>query len=1081
MTQKLLQIIMGLVAFFVIGSGVYGQGVTTAAMNGRVTDTEGKGLEGATIVATHGPSGSVYGAVAREDGYFNLPGLRVGGPYKVRISFLGYGTQEQNEIYLGLGQSFQLTFKLQEQSVSTEEVEITASRAEVKNGAATNIGSQAIGTLPTLSRRINDFTRLTPQANGSSFGGQDNRFNNITLDGSVFNNSFGLGSQPGDRTGVSPISLDAIDQVQVSLAPYDVRQAGFVGAGINAVTRSGTNEVSASVYHMLRNQNFLGDSAQGQYVPRGDFNYFQSGLRVGGPIIKDKLFFFVSGEIERNAAPATTFTPNDGTQQVGGSVSRVLKSDLDELSSFLLSRFNYETGAYEGYNLETRADKFLAKFDLNINDKNKMSVRYNYLKSSQDVLLSNSSSLGLGNRQPNLDRFSYRNSNYSINENIQSVVAELNSSIGDRMSNNFIVGYTFQDEDRGDFDGDPTDTRPSFPLVEIQDNGSTYISFGNEPFTPLNQLSYSTFQISDNLTYYADAHKFTAGFNVERFSFKNVFFPGSQSVYVYQSLDDFYADADGDANTVMDTTLRRFQLRYSALDGGAEPVQPSKVTYTGLYVQDEWQVSNQFNLTYGIRIDIPFFQNTGYENQEVNSLSFVDADGGTAKFSTSKLPDANPLISPRVGFSYNVKEDGSTRVRGGTGIFTGRPAFVWISNQIGNNGVLTGFIQADNTSSYPFSANPATYIPANPTLPSTYELALTDPKFRFPQVWRSNIAVEQKLPLGLVGTVEVLINRDVNAINYYNANLPASTSNFAGPDTRARYTDNRLNDQITSAIVLSNTNRGSAYSLTFQLERPFNNGFYGKLAYNYGQAKNVINAGSIAAGTWFNNPISGDPNNPALAFANDDQRHRVIGALSYRIEYGDHGATQFGLVYEGRTQGRASLVNSGDMNGDGGTANDLIYIPASGSELNWQEYTASGTTFTTAMQAAAYDAFIEQDPYLSEHRGQIMERNGLLLPWLNRMDLSFVQEVFLNVGGKRNTLQFRADVINFTNLLNSDWGVSQSVINTRPVIPRGVNAENQPIYRFANLGSNLLSSTYRYNNSLNDVWQLQIGIRYIFN
>ncbi|MEZ4772226.1 MAG: carboxypeptidase regulatory-like domain-containing protein [Bacteroidia bacterium] len=1081
MTQKLLQTIIGLVTFLVIGSSAYGQGVTTAAMSGRVTDTGGKGLEGATIVATHGPSGSVYGAIARGDGYFNLPGLRVGGPYKVRISFLGYGTQEQNEIYLGLGQNFQLTFNLQEQSVSTEEVEITAVRAEVKNGAATNISNQAIGTLPTLNRRINDFTRLTPQANGASFGGQDNRFNNITLDGSVFNNSFGLGSQPGDRTGVSPISLDAIDQVQVSLAPYDVRQAGFVGAGINAVTRSGTNEVSASVYHMLRNQNFLGDSAAGQYVPRGDFNYFQSGLRVGGPIIKDKLFFFVSGEVERNSSPGTTFTPNTGGQPVGGSISRVLKSDLDELSSFLLNRFDYQTGPYEGYNLDTRADKFLAKFDLNLNDKNKMSVRYNYLKSSQDVLLSNSSSLGFGSRQPNLERFSYQNSNYSINENIQSVVAELNSNITDRISNNLIIGYTYQDEDRGDFDGDKTDTRPTFPLVEIQNNGSTYISFGNEPFTPYNQLSYSTFQISDNLTYYANAHKITAGFNIERFSFKNVFFPGSQSVYVYQSLADFYADADGDANTVMDTTLRRFQLRYSALDGGAEPVQPSKVTYTGLYLQDEWQVSNQFNLTYGVRVDIPFFQNTGYENTEVNSLSFLDDNAQTAKFSTSKLPDANPLISPRVGFSYNVKADGSTRVRGGTGIFTGRPAFVWISNQIGNNGVLTGFIQADNTSAYPFNANPTTYIPANPTLPSTYELALTDPKFRFPQVWRSNVAVEQKLPLGLIGTVEVLINRDVNAVKYYNANLPQAQSSFAGPDTRPRYTDNRTNDQITSAIVLTNTNQGSAYSMTFQVERPFNNGFYGKLAYNFGQAKNVTNAGSIAAGSWFGNPISGDPNNPALAFANDDQRHRVIGALSYRIEYGDFGATQFGIVYEGRTQGRASFVYSGDMNGDGGTANDLIYIPNSGSELNWQEYTSSGTTFTAEMQAAAFDAYIAQDPYLSAHKGQVMERNGLLLPWLNRMDLSFVQEFFVNAGGKRNTLQFRADVINFTNLLNSNWGVSQSVVNTRPVIPRGVNAENQPIYRFASFGSNLLNSTFRYNNSLNDVWQLQVGIRYIFN
>ncbi|GAB4425460.1 MAG: carboxypeptidase regulatory-like domain-containing protein [Bacteroidia bacterium] len=1092
-----------LVAGLMLGAAsVFGQGVTTASFFGQVASTDGQPLAGATVIATHVPSGTKYGAVTRDDGRFNLPSVRVGGPYTVRATYIGYVPQEQTDISLGLGQNLRLDFSLQDEAVSTEEVSITASRSEVKNGAATNISNEVINSMPTLSRRLTDFVRLTPQFSsasfGNSFGGQDNRLNNITIDGSSFNNSFGLAGQPGDRTGVSPISLDAIEQVQVNIAPFDVRQAGFVGAGINAVTRSGSNDVSASAYFLVRNQNFLGDSARGAFVPRGDFLYYQTGLRVGGPIIKDKLFFFVSGEIERNSSPATTFRPREAGEQPSASdaISRVLRTDLEEMTRFLDERFGYETGPYNDYNLNITADKLLVRFDYNIDQNNKFSLRYNYLNSGQDVLVSNSSSLGFGGRQPNVDRFSYRGSNYIINEDIQSVIAELNSTFSGRIANTLTVGFTYQDEDRGDFEGDQSDTRPTFPLVEIQDNGSTYMTVGYEPFTPYNQLSYSTFQLADNLTYFAGAHKITAGFNLEHLRFRNVFFPGSQSVYVYQSLSDFYADADSDPNTVMDTTLRRFQIRYSAIEGQEEPVQPTRVTYTGLYLQDEWQASSSFNITAGIRVDIPFFANTGYRNPQVDTMTFFNPDKEEVSFATDKLPNPIPLISPRIGFNWNATEDGATRIRGGSGLFTGRPAFVWISNQIGNNGVLTGFTQADNTSAYPFNPNITTYIPANAfgQIPATYELALTESNFRFPQVWRTNLAVEQKLPLDLVGTVEVLLNKDVNGVVYYNANLDPTTTAMSGPDTRGRYNDNRYNNAVVNAIVLANTNQGSAYSLTFQVERPFRSaflkagsvtdGFYFKAAYNFGQAKNLVNAGSIAAGSFNSNPITTDPNNPELAFSNFDQRHRWLGALSYRLNYGgDAGAsTQISLVYDGGSQGRASYTVNGDLNGDGAFSNELIYVPTE-EEINaikFQEYTSSGTTFTVEQQRAAFNNYIEQDEYLSSRRGSYAERNGVLLPMLHRMDVSLVQEFYLNVGGKRNVLQFRADMINFTNFLNSDWGVSQAMVNNRPMIYRTLD-NNEPVYRFANVGSNMLSSSFRYNNSLKDVWQLQIGVRYIFN
>lgn len=1067
-------------------SAAFAQGVTTGSISGQILDDKGSVLGGAAVVAVHTPSGTRYGALTREDGRFTFPAVRIGGPYTITATFIGYEKQEQTDVYISLGQTIQVRLALADANASTDEVLITASRGEVKNGAATNISTQTLNTLPTLSRRIGDFTRLTPQSVGSSFGGQDNRLNNITVDGSSFNSSFGLGGQPGDRTGVSPISLDAIEEVQVNLSPFDVRQAGFTGAGINAVTRSGTNDVSASAYYLFRNENFSGDSTRGFVVPKGDFSYYQAGLRVGGPIIKDKLFFFVSGEVERNATPATTFRPREANETAGGNISRVLRTDLDELSGFLSDNFGYETGPYQDYNLNTIANKLLARFDYNINDNHKASLRYTYLDSDQDVLVSNSSSLGFGTRQPGNNTFSYQNSNYVINEDINSVIGELNSTFGNKIANNFIIGYTFQREDRGDFGDDtPTETIPNFPLIEIRESGNTYITAGYEPFTPSNKLNYSTFQIQDNLTYFAGAHKLTAGFNFERLNFTNVFFPGAQSVYVYNSLADFYTDANGYlANPNRDTStvsLARFQLRYSAVEGQDEPVQPSAVTYSGLYLQDEWQVNTKLNLTYGIRVDVPIFDNTGYLNQNVEQMTFLDENDEEVKYSTDKLPDPQFLVSPRVGFNFNAKEDGSTRLRGGSGIFTGRPAFVWISNQIGNNGVLTGFIQSDNTRRYPFNPDITTHIPATPTLPSSYELALTDPKFRFPQIWRTNFAVEQKLPLGFVGTLEGIFGQNVNAVEYINANLPVPSTTFEGADNRPRYTTNRINSAVVNAVVLQNTNQGAAYSFTVQLERPFANGFYFKAAYNYSSSRNITDAGSIAAGSFNGNPIVTDGNNPNLAFAGVDRPHRVITALSYRIEYGNIGATQFSLFYEGIHAGRTSYTYSNDMNGDSHNGNDLLYVPAEGETVNFEQFTASGRTFTVADQEAAFEAYIQQDPYLSSIRGQYTERNALLLPWLNRIDFGFAQEIFANLGGKRNTLQFRADILNVANLINSDWGVSQSVINSRILNYRSVNANGEPVYRMVNAGQNLPSTTFRYNNTLNDTWQLQLGLRYIFN
>lgn len=1091
----------------VSSAALFAQGVTTAAIYGKVTDRNGSPLPGANIIATHTPSGTVYGTTSRENGEYNLPNLRVGGPYTLTVTYVGYAKQEQTDIHLQLSQSLRQDFVLAEQAIQTGEIVVTGERSTIlsadRTGAATAVTREVIQRLPTINARLQDFTRLTPQASGFSFAGQDNRLNNITVDGSYFNNSFGLGNQPGDRTNVAPISLDAIEQVQVNIAPYDVRQGHFIGAGVNTVTKSGTNEYSGSAYYAYRHQGLVGTKAGDLTFDPGKFKYNKVGVRLSGPIIPNQLFFFTSFENDVITQPGTTFRANKGGEPVGGTVTRVLESDLNQLSNFLKTNFGYETGPYQGYDFKTPALRFLTRLDYNIDERNKVSLRYTHLDSETDVLLSNSSSLGFGTRRTTTTGLNFANSNYKILENIRSVVAEWNSILSENMSNNLIAGYSYHDESR-------KSVGAFFPFVDILEGSSVYTSFGFEPFTPNNELRYWTFQVQDNFTYYLKEHTLSFGISAERYESENVFFPGSQSVYVYNSLADFYADANGylanPNRTSSPVPLRRFQVRWSNIPGQEKPIQPLKVFYAGAYAQDEWQVTKDLRITAGLRVDVPFFGDTGYQNTNADGLFFRDENGRTVQYQTKKLPDPNPLFSPRFGFNYDVFGDRSTQVRGGSGLFSGPPLYVWISNQIGNTGVLTGFEQRDNipantpiaNGGRPFNPNPHFYKPTNVTgaPASSYELALTDPNFKFPQLWRSNIAVDQKLPFDLIGTLEFLYNKDINGIYYINANLNYPNSSFVGPDNRYRWTSTaaavtRINQHVANAIVLKNQSIGYSWNISASLERPFRDGLYGKAGYNYGEAKNTVDPGSIASGSYFNNPHAGDPNNPGLGFSSASPGHRVFAALSYRHEYFDFGATTVSLFWEGFTGGNTSYIFSGDMNNDGGT-NDLIYIHKDKSEMNFQQYsvTISGvtTTFTPQQQADAWDAFIEQDAYLKKNRGKYAERGAVFLPMVFRADLSVQQEVFTELFGKRNSLEIRADILNVGNLINKKWGlgwrpVGGFGVGDRPLIPQGVDSQGRALYRLRTIpGSNqLINTSFERTAGIGDVWRIQLGVRYSFN
>ncbi len=892
-----------------IPSTSFAQGVTTGSLTGVVTDQGGQAVAGASVIAIHLPSGSTYETTTRNDGRFSMPGMRVGGPYSVTVAYGGSGAAAfapvtQEDVMVNLGVTSDLTFTTQAIAV-TETVTVTGVADPVfssgRTGAATSVSRTEIAVIPTISGRLSDVTRLTPQASNNGFAGNDNRMNNITVDGSSFNNSFGLGGQPGDRTGVAAISLEAIEQIQVNVAPFDVRQGSFIGAGVNSVTRSGTNRLTGAVYHRFRNQDWVGTEAKGQTVNPGTFTFRNTGGFLSGPIVKNRLFAFANYEDQADNRPLTTFRANRG-EAVGGQITRVQASDLTTLSSFLKSKFDYDTGPFEDIDKETPVRRFLIRSDYNLNNANKVSFRYNHLNSFTDVGLSNSASALQGRTGGSTQYLSFQNSNYKILENIRSGIAEWNTVIGGSMSNQFQTGYTYQDESR--------DSRGKlFPFVDIFEGGASYTSFGFEPFTVNNELRYKTFQVQDNFTKFATRHSITAGGYLEKYHSDNVFFGCCpQSAYSYNSLSDFYADAnDALANpnrTISPVALRAFQVRWANIPGLEKPIQPLDVWYGAGYLQDEWRPRTNVTVTAGVRVDVSSFENTAYENPAADALTFRSETGAAARFATGEMPSTKLLWSPRVGVNWDVFGDQSTQLRGGGGLFSGRPAYVWISNQIGNTGVLIGErIVLTPGTSFPFSANADQYkLPPTGANAASYALNVTDPDFKFPQVWRANVALDRRLPWGVVSTTEFLYAKDVNGIYYYNANLPAAQSAFAGVDTRPRWVGtpcaatgqaggcvNRLNNdpgnQVTQALVLKNGSSGRSWNFAQTLSLSTKFGLSVRTAYSYGESRTISDPESTAATSFARNSHSADPNNPGRQISMWSPGHRVFALVNYRRQY----------------------------------------------------------------------------------------------------------------------------------------------------------------------------------------------------
>jgi hypothetical protein len=1069
---------------------------TTAEISGTIL--EGKApLQDVVVMAVHVPTGTKYNTTTRSDGRYNLPNLKIGGPYTLTTAFVGLKSEKISDIFLNLGQTFKQNFDLTDEVTQVNEVVVKASNDKIFGSSRT--GSQELITrtqvdrLPTINRSIQDFVKLEPTANGLNIGGRSNQYNNMTVDGANFNNSFGLSSILGGQTSAQPISLEAIEQIQVNVSPYDVKQGGFAGTGVNTVTKSGTNTFKGSIYQYSRNENYLGYEVGPTTVVKTPFDYSIRGFSLGGPIIKDKLFFFVSAERVRQDAPATSMLASDASHAAGGNYSQANADTLTALSSFLKTKFGYDPGSFQGYTFRTYSDKITAKLDWNINGKNTFTLKYNYLKSFADQFASTSrpGSGQVTGGQPGTYSMPFFGSGYVINNNFNIYIAELNTHFNNRLSNKLQIGYTALRDFRS-----PHSSNETFPLVDILNNGNIYTTFGYEMYTYNNKLNTDVYQLNDILTYYKGAHEFTIGTQNSLKKYQNAFAPGYQGVYQFNSLTDFYNSAkNGIANA------KSYYLQYSALPNGEFPWANAGSTELSQFIQDKWKVTNDFTLTIGLRLDETLYKQVMTDNPDFDVLKFKDG----SSYNIGKAPMNNILFSPRLGFNWNPKGDKTLQVRGGTGIFAGPPPFVWISNQASNNGIQFGsFTNPANKTA--FNPDPNALRPTAGAANTSYSTALVASNFKYPTAWKSSLAVDKKLEDGWVVGAEYNYTQDINAVYYSNINLNESNG-FAlgGVDNRTRYLTSvantnkyysgtplasLANPNIGNAILMSNSSQGYVYTLTAKIQRTTENLSYG-VAYTHSVSKNTAEGGSTASSLWSAAPVANqDPNASNLGYASYYQPNRVIANFTYRLNEGKNLATTFGAIYELANNGVTSYVYNGDLNGDGNSGNDLMYIPKTITDINLVKVGSGGLgtgtstdTRTPAQIWSQLDAFISNSTYLNTHRGEYAKRNATVLPYFSRLDLNITQDLKLKVGKESHTIKFSLDMINAGNFINRDWGVAKIPTATNILKYEGISADGKtPSFSLPfQTGTTPFTQPYQNSTAIASRWQMMFGIKYLFN
>ena len=1088
--KKLLKLFLILLAFIYADTSIYAQGNTTSSIDGVVYANDSKSLPSATILATHLPSGTRYSTTTDISGNFRISNMRVGGPYKIVFSFVGFRTFEENDVFLQLGDSKSFKIVLEDEAGQLKEVVVKATKNNTFNsqrtGSQTVVNSDKIKALPSLSRNISDFARLTPEAqlrgdDVLSIGGQNNRLNAIYIDGAVSNDVFGLAANGtnGGQTGVSPISVDAIEQFQISVAPYDVKLSGFAGGAISAITRSGTNNFEGSSYFFNRNQNLAAKTPPSLAGTSGrsklaDFSAQTYGVRASGALVKDKLFYFINYEKQNNETPQP-FNIANYTGAIGGTPFNV-QTALAKLQLLRdkLTAYGYDPGSYDNNVRTLVSDKLIAKIDWNISDNHKLSLKHSYVK-AENFAPSRSSATAI----------SFINGSQLFNSTTNSTALELNSRFGNKFSNNLVVAYTNVIDDRN-ASGSP------FPSVQIFDGSAASIYFGAEAFSTANFLSQKVLTISDNFEINAGMSKITIGTHNEFSSSRNVFFGNNFGGYRYNSLDDF----------LNGLKPNRFQLNYSLIGGEGDNSQGAAEFGTkqfGFYVQNEMKLNSSLKVSYGVRVDIPVWEdgavNTDFNIRTIGLLEAAGKDLKGAKVGQGISQYAH--LSPRFGFNYDLNGKKSTQFRGGLGIFTSRLPLVWPGGTYNNNGISQGAISITSSSQMPvFNPNPSVASQLSP-LPTSYprpgsggkggNVDLFAKNFQLPQVFKASFAVDQKLPLGFVLTSEITYNDNISAITYQNLNIKAASSNLSGADTRPRYNGNtRVDPTYLGVYLASNTSEGKAYNLAFTLTKNFKSDFIDANisgTYSYGKSTVLLDATSSQnSSQWNNTETVNGANYLGLSRSDFDPGRRIISNGNATFKWSNYTKSRIGVFYEGAQGTPISYVynDSGRLLQDTFSNSALIYVPANKSEIN---FIASSGGLTADQQWDAFSAYIESNEYLRSRKGKYAERNGDRLKTSHVIDLKFAQEFIFNVGKKKHTLEFTADIFNFTNLLNKNWGKRYFTSNDQVLLLKQesfLSGTNTPTFSYN-------PTTGKNVNQVDDVglnssrWQIQTGVRYTFN
>ena len=1074
--------------------------VTTSALGGRVVDANGEPVVGVAVIATHTPSGTVYGVTTNEAGRYTINGMRSGGPYAVEFTCLGYQTVTYTDLTLQLAETSSLNATLNEDSEMLSEAMVIGAAASKfsaeKTGAATNISSAQITSLPTVNRSITDVTRLSPYGgNGMSFAGSDGRTANFTVDGANFNNNFGLSDNlPG---GGNPISIDAIEELQVVISPYDVRQTNFIGGGVNAITKSGTNTFKGTAYVYHRNENMRGNQVAGVEIAgaRDRDRNTTYGFTLGGPIIKNKLFFFVNAEYSQTPSVAVRWRPSENG--VGNSdkyLSYTTVADMERVQKHVMDKYGYDTGSFTDFPADQNNLKLLARLDWNINDNHRLALRYNYTNNT-GWNAPNSSSMDGGTRsaygRTSLYSMAFANSMYSMNNLVHTVSLDLNSRIGDNLSNQFLATFSKLDDVRGT-------NSSEFPFIDIQDGTNTntqYMALGYELFTWNNAVHNTHISIKDDLVYYAGNHKVTMGLNYEYQMADNAYMRNGTGYYRYASVDDFI---NGAAPEVVCLTY--------GYDGEKNPAARVQFHKAGIYAQDEWNATEAFKLTYGLRLDGLFFDNGDLmTNNKILALEYIGKDGKVRNIDTGKWPTANVTVSPRVGFNWHLTEDKSLTLRGGTGFFSGRLPLVFFTNMPTNSGMVQyqAQINAKNADKMGFSMDvfkgglvtdangkattqalldklhalgyPETISPEEGAVPSS--ISAVDSKFKMPQVWKTSLAIDYKFPTSFPFsiTAEGIFNKTINGVTISDwSMMPVNGfTRFNGADARPIYPATFRTG--TKAFVLENTNKGYGYSANVTVNMRPIDGLSLMAAYTHTVSKELTGMpGSAAESAFTYVPTTEGPNNIKLHNSQYVTPDRVVASATYSDKSNNH----FSLIYEAWRGGyNYSYMTVNDMNGDGYNY-DALYIPTDEQVKN-NEF-----RFASADDRDRFMAYVHNNEYLSKNQGNYAEAYSVYSPWVHRFDLSYKHDFQVKVGKSVNKLQLSLDVKNLLNLFNSSWGVSKymnlDLVEGRILKYEGADAEGYPVFSTPK-AVNANTQTFVPNKSIGQCWYASVGIKYMFN